>query len=82
MFTVPSWIPQSQQLIRFPMAIYLYWKERQIKRGGHCIIPTWPQGKSYASSLSETFSLSYDELDIKNKLYMCFRWRNVFIGAP
>ena len=81
-FSVLSWIPQSQQLIHFPMAIYLYWKECRIKRGGHCIIPTWPQGKSYALSLSETFSLSYDKSDIKNESYMCFRQHDVFIGTP
>ena len=39
-FAVPSWIPPSQQLIRFAKAIYPYWKERRIERGGHRIIPT------------------------------------------
>ena len=39
-FTVPSWIPQPPQLLRFAKAIYPYWKERRIERGGHRIIPT------------------------------------------
>ena len=37
-FTVPSWIPQPPQLLRFAKAIYLYWKECRIERGGHRII--------------------------------------------
>jgi hypothetical protein len=38
-FTVPLWIPQSD-LLRFAKAIYPYWKECRIERGGHRIIPT------------------------------------------
>ncbi|KAH9008340.1 hypothetical protein EDB83DRAFT_2531843 [Lactarius deliciosus] len=40
---------------------YPYWKERRIERGGHRIIPT----------------LNYDEPDIKNESYICFRRRDV-----
>ncbi|KAN0131217.1 hypothetical protein V8E53_010921 [Lactarius tabidus] len=39
-FTVLPWIPQPQQLLCFAKAIYPYWRERQIVRGGHRIIPT------------------------------------------
>jgi enhancer of polycomb-like protein len=39
-FTVLPWIPQPQQLLCFAKAIYPYWRERQIERGGHRIIPT------------------------------------------
>ena len=39
-FSVPSWIPPSQQLIRFTKAIYPYWKEHCIESGGVHIIPT------------------------------------------
>ncbi|KAI9437906.1 enhancer of polycomb-like-domain-containing protein [Lactarius psammicola] len=60
-FTVPLWIPQPQHILRFAKAIYPYWKERRIERGGHRIIPT----------------LNYDESDIKNESYICFRRRDV-----
>ncbi|KAH9161676.1 hypothetical protein EDB89DRAFT_2156514 [Lactarius sanguifluus] len=43
------------------LVTYPYWKERRIERGGHCIIPT----------------LNYDEPDIKNESYICFRRRDV-----
>lgn len=39
-FTVPLWIPQPPQLLRFAKAIYPYWKERRVERSGHRIIPT------------------------------------------
>lgn len=38
--TVPSWIPQPHQLLRFAKVIYPYWKERRVERGGHRILPT------------------------------------------
>ena len=58
-FAVPSWIPQPQQLIRFAKAIYPYWKERRIERGGHRIIPTLNVGLTLRrmSLLSEFLSL-------------------------
>ncbi|KAI0300651.1 enhancer of polycomb-like-domain-containing protein [Multifurca ochricompacta] len=60
-FTVPSWIPQPLQLLRFAKAVYPYWKERRIERGGHRIIPT----------------LNFDESDVKNESYISFRRRDV-----
>ena len=39
-FTVPSWILQPPQLLRFVKGIYPYWNERHVERGGHRIIPT------------------------------------------
>lgn len=60
-FAIPSWIPQPQQLLRFAKVIYPYWRERRIERGGHRIIPT----------------LNYDESDVKNESYICFRRRDV-----
>ncbi|KAF8495934.1 enhancer of polycomb-like-domain-containing protein [Russula emetica] len=60
-FIVPSWIPQPPQLLRFAKAIYPYWKERRVERGGHRIIPT----------------LNFDESDVKNESYICFRRRDV-----
>lgn len=38
-FTPPSWIPPPAQLARLAQAIYPYWRERRIERGGHRIIP-------------------------------------------
>jgi len=60
-FSVPSWIPQPAQLLRFAKAIYPYWKERRVERGGHRIIPI----------------LNFDESDVKNESYICFRRRDV-----
>ncbi|KAI0280469.1 hypothetical protein BGY98DRAFT_1095464 [Russula aff. rugulosa BPL654] len=60
-FIVPSWIPQPPQLLRFAKAIYPYWKERRVERVGHRIIPT----------------LNFDESDVKNESYICFRRRDV-----
>ncbi|KAI0262080.1 enhancer of polycomb-like-domain-containing protein [Gloeopeniophorella convolvens] len=60
-FTVPAWVPQPPQILRFAKAIYPYWKERRIERGGHRIIPT----------------LNYDESDVPNESYICFRRRDV-----
>ncbi|KAH9020325.1 enhancer of polycomb-like-domain-containing protein [Lactarius pseudohatsudake] len=60
-FAAPLWIPPPQQLFRFAKVAYPYWKERRIERGGHRIIPT----------------LNYDESDIKNESYICFRRRDV-----
>jgi len=39
-YTVPSWIPAPPALLKIAKAIYPYWKERRIERGGHRIIPT------------------------------------------
>lgn len=39
-FSVPSWIPPPQSLLRIARVIYPYWKERRLERGGHRIIPT------------------------------------------
>ncbi|KAI9453934.1 enhancer of polycomb-like-domain-containing protein, partial [Russula earlei] len=60
-FTVPPWIPQPPHLLRFAKAIYPYWKERRVERGGLRIIPT----------------LNFDESDVKNESYICFRRRDV-----
>ena len=38
-FTVPSWVPQPQHLLRTAKVVYPYWKERRLERGGHRIIP-------------------------------------------
>jgi enhancer of polycomb-like protein len=38
-YTIPSWIPNPANLIRIARAVYPYWKERRIERGGHRIIP-------------------------------------------
>jgi enhancer of polycomb-like protein len=39
-YSPPSWISNSPSLLRIAKAIYPYWKERRIERGGHRIIPT------------------------------------------
>ncbi|KAF5320088.1 hypothetical protein D9611_010314 [Ephemerocybe angulata] len=59
--TVPTWIPQSQQLLRIARTVYSYWKERRIERAGHRIIPT----------------LNFDESDTLNESYICFRRREI-----
>ncbi|RDB21980.1 Enhancer of polycomb-like protein 1 [Hypsizygus marmoreus] len=60
-YTVPPWIPAPAQLLRIARAIYPYWKERRIERGGHRIIPV----------------LNGDESDTLNESYICFRRREI-----
>ncbi|KAG5635227.1 hypothetical protein H0H81_011992 [Sphagnurus paluster] len=60
-FVVPPWIPSPANLHRIARAIYPYWKERRLERGGHRIIPT----------------LNYDETDTPNESYICFRRREI-----
>lgn len=38
-YVVPLWIPPPANFVRIARAIYPYWKERRIERGGHRIIP-------------------------------------------
>ncbi|VDC03110.1 unnamed protein product [Peniophora sp. CBMAI 1063] len=59
-FVVPTWVPQSSQLLRYAKAVYSYWRERRIEREGQRIIPV----------------LNYDESDVKNESYVCFRRRD------
>ncbi len=52
-------ILQPQQSLCFVKAIYPYWKERQIERGGHHMIPTLNVSLMHCCTLpclSETFS--------------------------
>ncbi|KAJ3490259.1 hypothetical protein NLJ89_g11451 [Agrocybe chaxingu] len=58
-FVVPSWIPAQPALLKIAKAVYPYWKERRVERGGHRIIPT----------------LNGDESDTLNESYICFRRR-------
>ncbi|KAF4622202.1 hypothetical protein D9613_009361 [Agrocybe pediades] len=58
-YTVPSWIPAPAALLKIAKAVYPYWKERRLERGGHRIIPT----------------LNGDEADTLNESYVCFRRR-------
>ncbi|KAH7923575.1 hypothetical protein BV22DRAFT_1015104 [Leucogyrophana mollusca] len=60
-FTVPSWIPPPAQLLRLARSIYPHWRERRQERGGHRIIPV----------------LNYDESDVTNESYICFRRREI-----
>ena len=46
-YTVPEWIPPPATLLRIAKAIYPYWKERRIERGGHRIIPALNVGLVY-----------------------------------
>ncbi|KAK7470514.1 Enhancer of polycomb-like protein 1 [Stygiomarasmius scandens] len=59
MLSPPPWLPPPQQLVRIARAVYPYWKERRLERGGHRIIPT----------------LNFDEEDKLNESYVCFRRR-------
>ncbi|KDQ53289.1 hypothetical protein JAAARDRAFT_137127 [Jaapia argillacea MUCL 33604] len=60
-FAVPQWTPPPQNLLSLAKAIYPYWKERRLERGGHRIIPV----------------LNLDEADVKNESYICFRRREL-----
>ncbi|KAF9261973.1 hypothetical protein L218DRAFT_470467 [Marasmius fiardii PR-910] len=60
-FALPSWLPSPPQLLQIAKAIYPYWKERKIERGGRRIIPT----------------VNLDESDTLNESYICFRRRDV-----
>ncbi|KAF8127863.1 enhancer of polycomb-like-domain-containing protein [Boletus edulis] len=60
-FIVPTWISPPAQLLRLAKVIYPYWRERRVERGGHRIIPT----------------LNYDEADVTNESYICFRRREI-----
>ncbi|KAE9405736.1 hypothetical protein BT96DRAFT_316208 [Gymnopus androsaceus JB14] len=59
LYTPPSWLPQPSHLLRLARIIYPYWKERCLERGGWRIIPR----------------LNFDEADILNESYVCFRRR-------
>jgi enhancer of polycomb-like protein len=39
-YSPPTWIPNPPALLKLAKAIYPYWKERRIERGGYRIIPT------------------------------------------
>ncbi|VDC01665.1 unnamed protein product [Peniophora sp. CBMAI 1063] len=60
-FTVPVWVPPPARMASLASAIHPYWKERRTCRRGQRIIPT----------------LNYDESDVKNESYVCFRRREV-----
>lgn len=60
-YTVPTWIPQPAQLQRLAKVIYPYWRDRRVERKGHRIIPI----------------LNYDESDVFNESYICFRRREI-----
>ncbi|KIJ67208.1 hypothetical protein HYDPIDRAFT_25680 [Hydnomerulius pinastri MD-312] len=60
-FTVPAWIPPPAQLLRLAKTIYPWWRERRTERIGHRIIPI----------------LNYDETDVNNESYICFRRREI-----
>ncbi|KAG7090577.1 hypothetical protein E1B28_009684 [Marasmius oreades] len=60
-FTPPSWLPSPAHLTQIARAIYPYWKERKLERGGRRIIPT----------------VNLDENDALNESYICFRRRDV-----
>ncbi|KAF5344088.1 hypothetical protein D9758_008835 [Tetrapyrgos nigripes] len=59
LFSPPPWLPQPHQLVRIARAVYPYWKDRRLERGGHRIIPI----------------LNFDEEDKLNESYVCFRRR-------
>lgn len=40
LYDTPQLVPPSQQLLRMARAVYPYWRERRLERGGHSIIPT------------------------------------------
>ncbi|CCM00001.1 uncharacterized protein FIBRA_02026 [Fibroporia radiculosa] len=61
LFDTPKWIPSPQQLLRMARAVYPYWRDRRLERGGHPIIP----------------SVNLDEADTKNESYICFRRREI-----
>ncbi|KAF8874330.1 hypothetical protein CPB84DRAFT_1753004 [Gymnopilus junonius] len=56
-YTILSWIPQPANLLKIAHAIYPYWKECRVERGGLRTIPTQ----------------NGDESDMLNKSYVCFR---------
>ncbi|KZV73260.1 hypothetical protein PENSPDRAFT_302908 [Peniophora sp. CONT] len=60
-FKVPIWVPPPARMTSLASAIYPYWKERRNCRKGLRIIP----------------ALNYDESDVKNESYVCFRRREV-----
>lgn len=56
---LPSLLPLPASMLRVAEAVYFYWRERRIERGGHRIIPV----------------LNFDESDTLNESYICFRRR-------
>jgi len=38
-YMAPSWVPAPANLVRIARAVYPYWRERRMERGGHRIIP-------------------------------------------
>ncbi|EIN12711.1 hypothetical protein PUNSTDRAFT_130959 [Punctularia strigosozonata HHB-11173 SS5] len=60
-FTVPTWAPRHPRLLSIATAVYPHWRERRLEREGRRIIPV----------------LNFDEQDVKNESYICFRRREV-----
>ncbi|KAK7683201.1 hypothetical protein QCA50_013874 [Cerrena zonata] len=61
LYEVPSWVPDESKLLPLARAVYAYWRERRLERGGHPIIP----------------AVNLDETDTKNESYICFRRREI-----
>ncbi|KAJ7186830.1 hypothetical protein C8R46DRAFT_1024816 [Mycena filopes] len=59
-YTTPSWIPPSAMLVRIARTIYPHWKQRRTLLDGRRIRPL----------------LNFDESDILNESYICFRRRD------
>ena len=77
-YIVPSWIPPAAALLRIARAVYPYWKDRRIERGGYRIIPALNVSLPLASgSINSLTQLKGDESDILNESYICFRRREI-----
>jgi enhancer of polycomb-like protein len=78
-FSLPPWLPLSNQLVRIARVIYPHWKERRLERGGHRIIPTLNvsvQNLRFDPILT-LLSCQFDETDTSNESYVCFRRREI-----
>ncbi|KLO14831.1 hypothetical protein SCHPADRAFT_294586 [Schizopora paradoxa] len=60
-YICPANLPDPPTLLRMARAVYPYWKERRTERDCHRIIP----------------NLNFDESDVKNESYICFRRREI-----
>jgi enhancer of polycomb-like protein len=77
-FAVPSWIPEPSRLSAMAQVVYPHWRERRLERNGHRIIPALNVSISLRLLwFSFLLYLQYDEADMKNESYICFRRREV-----
>lgn len=76
----PANLPDPPTLLRMARAVYPYWKERRTERDCHRIIPTLNVCICCLDvhvCCMLIVLLQFDESDVKNESYICFRRREI-----